>query len=262
MKALSSGSTRRGPLAQRRGAHRRPADPASRASRSGRRSAPSESTTTWRRQGKRGSGRDPERRHDLAHHAEIVDRPGAVGEKHRGGVRLAEDVGHVLGAEARVDRTSTAPIFMMANIASIHSGRFTIQSATLSPGAMPRARSPSGHRVDAGVHLGERPASPLEGERLARAPPPSRPLGQESDRLLRVPVAHDGLRVELDPRQAPVPPAPPSRCLRRKSSTSRISRSESSSPPGSGACSSLAAASYSCSSFRTCSRVARSRATA
>ncbi len=38
--------------------------------------------------------------------------------------------------------TSTAPIFMMANIASIHSGRLTIQSATLSPGRIPSDRSP------------------------------------------------------------------------------------------------------------------------
>ena len=45
-----------------------------------------------------------QRRHDLADHGEVVDRPGAVGEEHRGGVRLAEDVGHVLGAEAGVDR--------------------------------------------------------------------------------------------------------------------------------------------------------------
>ena len=33
--------------------------------------------------------------------------------------------------------TSTAPILMIANIASSHSGRLTIQRATRSPGAMP-----------------------------------------------------------------------------------------------------------------------------
>src|SRR2546421_730705 len=58
------------------------------------------------------------------------------------------------------------------------------------------------------------------------------------------------------------PSAPPSRCLRRKSWSSRISFSESSSPSGSGCRSSPAAASYCCSSRRTCSRVARSFATA
>src|SRR3989440_7337277 len=58
------------------------------------------------------------------------------------------------------------------------------------------------------------------------------------------------------------PSAPPSRCLRRKSWSSRISFSESSSPSGSGCRSSPAAASYCCSSRLTCSRVARSFATA
>ena len=90
--------------------------------------------------------------------------------------------------------TSTAPILMTANIASIHSGRLTIQSATLSPGAMPSGTgipSPPRRRaasISANVHR-----RALEGEGLARAPLPGRPLGQASDRLLRVPVAHDGL---------------------------------------------------------------------
>jgi hypothetical protein len=38
--------------------------------------------------------------------------------------------------------TSTAPIFITAKAASIHSGRLRSQSATLSPGRMPRAISP------------------------------------------------------------------------------------------------------------------------
>ncbi len=202
-----------------------------------------------------------QRRHDLADHGEIVDRPGAVGEDHRGGVRLAEDVGHVLGAEARVDRYEHG--------ADLHDGEHRVDplgtvdhpERDLVPRRDAEGQESLRHRVDACVHLGERPASSLEGERLPRTPLAGRPLGQKSDRLLRVPVAHDGL-ASTSTCQAPVPRVPPSPCLRRKSSTSFISRSESSFPPGSGDCSSLTAASYSCSSFRTCSRVARSRATA
>ena len=91
--------------------------------------------------------------------------------------------------------TSTAPICMIANIAWSHSGRLTIQSATLSPGAMPSCEQSLRGGVDACVELGERPALSLEGERLARAPQPSRALGQEPDRLLLVPVPHDPLRL-------------------------------------------------------------------
>ena len=43
-------------------------------------------------------------RYDFAQHAEVVHRTRAVGEEHRAGVRLREDIGHVLGAEARVHR--------------------------------------------------------------------------------------------------------------------------------------------------------------
>jgi hypothetical protein len=90
--------------------------------------------------------------------------------------------------------TSTAPIFMTANIASIHSGRLTIQSAALLPWPMPSASSPFASACDPCVDLGEGPPLARDGERLARSPRPGRALGQRADGLLRVAVAHDRFR--------------------------------------------------------------------
>ena len=56
--------------------------------------------------------------------------------------------------------TSTAPILITANIASMNSGRFTIQSATFSPGRTPSAMSPRASRsmeADSSAKLQRRP---------------------------------------------------------------------------------------------------------
>ena len=56
--------------------------------------------------------------------------------------------------------TSTAPIFITANIASMNSGRFTIQSATFSPGRTPSPMSPRASRsipADSSAKLQRRP---------------------------------------------------------------------------------------------------------
>ena len=56
--------------------------------------------------------------------------------------------------------TRTAPIFITANIASMNSGRFTIQSATFSPDFTPSAMRPRASRStprDSSAKLQRRP---------------------------------------------------------------------------------------------------------
>src|SRR4030095_6334054 len=95
--------------------------------------------------------------------------------------------------------TSTAPIFITAKAASIHSGRLRSQSATLSPGRMPRAISPLAARSTPAARSANAGAPPLKPAPLARAPAPRRPLGQRAQGLLLEPVTPFRRRHQQDP---------------------------------------------------------------
>jgi hypothetical protein len=87
------------------------------------------------------------------------------------GVRLAEDVRHVVGAEARVDGHE--------NGADLHDREHRVDplravhhpEGDLVAGRDAELEQPLGGGIDARVDLGERPARALERQRLARAPP-------------------------------------------------------------------------------------------
>ena len=130
-----------------------------------------------------GAGAQP--RHDLAHHGKVVHRPQPLGEDHGGGVRLAEDIRHVLGAEAGIHGHEHG--------ADLHDREHGVDP--LGPVDHPERDLVAGHDaeleqalrggIDARIEVGKGPAPPLEREGLPGAPPPSRALRQEPDRLRR-----------------------------------------------------------------------------
>ena len=151
----------------------------------------------------RGRGRDPGR-HQLAHHGQVVDGAGALGQDQRDRVRLVDDVRDVLGAQPRVDRHEHRADLHHREGGLDPLGAIEEPERDLVAGADAEGDQPLGRAVDARGEVGEREASPLEAERLARAPPPRRPLGQGAQRLLLEPLT-------------PLPPMPWERLLRLRS---------------------------------------------
>ena len=135
----------------------------------------------------RGRGRDPGR-HQLAHHGQVVDGAGALGQDQRRRVRLVGDVRDVLGAQPRVDRHEHRADLHHREGGLDPLGAIEEPERDLVAGADAEGDQPLGRAVDARGEVGEREASPLEAERLARAPAPRRPLGQRAQGLLLEPV--------------------------------------------------------------------------
>ena len=121
-------------------------------------------------------------RHELAHHTQIVDRSRALGEDQRGAVGLIDDVGDVLGAQARVDGHE--------HRADLHHRERDLDPlrAVEQPERDLVARAdaerdqPARHAIDAGRELGEGLSSSTEGERLASAPAAGRARRQHAKR--------------------------------------------------------------------------------
>ena len=105
-------------------------------------------------------------RHDRAQQCQVVHGSRALGEDHGHGVGLAEDVGHVLGAKARVDGDE--------DCADLHDGEHRVEplgpidhpEGHPVPGRDAELKQALGSGVDARAQLGEGEA--LIAERTAR----------------------------------------------------------------------------------------------
>ena len=107
--------------------------------------------------------------HHLVQHLEVVDRAEMIGDQQRGGARLPEDVGELVGAVARVERDDDDPEAGARELRDVP--QRTVGQPDAQPVALGEAErgQPGREDVDAREERAERDALVAEGDRLAVA---------------------------------------------------------------------------------------------